>query len=124
MPLVRIRMPVKIDEGVFMQTMELPRLKTTVRLFSPEPGAPGGDLLGFADVTIADAFVIKGIRILMGKASADRPAGPFISFPARKGTGKLEGQYVDIAHPITTEAYHAVRDSILAAYAKASGGQA
>lgn len=100
-----------------MQTLELPRLKTTVRLFSNEANP---DLLGFADVTIAEAFVIKGIRILMGKASADRPAGPFISFPARKGTGKLEGQYVDIAHPITSQAYHAVRDCVLAAYAKAA----
>lgn len=108
-----------------MQTMELPKLKTTVRLFSGTEGAGGGpDLLGFADVTIADAFVIKGIRILMGKASGERPAGPFISFPARKGTGKLEGQYVDIAHPITTEAYQAVRDSILAAFEKAQRGTA
>ncbi len=110
-----------------MQTMELPRLKTTVRLFaggSGEGAEKGAELLGFADVTIADAFVIKGIRILMGKASGEKPGGPFISFPARKGTGKLEGQYVDIAHPITTEAYQAVRECILAAYEKASRGHA
>ena len=102
-----------------MQIMELPKLKTTVHLYHQQTASQ--ELLGFAEVTIADAFVIKGIRILMGKASGERPAGPFISFPARKGTGKLEGQYVDVAHPITSEAYHAVRDCVLAAYEKAAG---
>jgi DNA-binding cell septation regulator SpoVG len=73
-----------------------------VRLYKNE--SESSNLLGVAELVIAEAFVIRGIRILMGEASGDRPAGPFIGFPARKGTGKLEDRYFDIAHPITAEA--------------------
>ena len=94
----------------------VPKLRATVRLYSGE--AENSNLLAFADLTIADAFVIKGIKVLLAQATADKPARPFISFPARKGKG--ENDYVDIAHPITAEAYHAVRDTVLRAYEKAT----
>lgn len=96
-------------------TTAVPKLRATVRLYS---GEGDGKLLAFADLTIADAFVIKGIKVMMAQATAEKPARPFIGFPARKGKG--ENDYVDIAHPITSEAYHAVRDTVLRAYEKAT----
>lgn len=97
-------------------TTAVPKLRATVRLYSGE--AESSNLLAFADLTIADAFVIKGIKVLMAQATADKPARPFIGFPSRKGKG--ENDYQDVAHPITAEAYHAVRDVVLRAYEKAT----
>lgn len=102
-------------------TSAVPKLKATVRLYS---GEGDGSLLAFADLTIADAFVIKGIKVLKGEAHGDKPAGPFIGFPSRKGKGAKGDEYFDIAHPITSEAYHAVRDTVLRAYEKAARGAA
>ncbi len=95
---------------------ELPKLQTTVKLYHADGG--NAEMLGFADVVIADAFVIRGVRILRNKEKGDA----FLSFPARKGTGAQEGKYFDVAHPITAAARQAVIDSVLAAYAKAAQG--
>lgn len=97
---------------------ELPKLESKVKLYHAENG--NAETLGFADVVIADSFVIKGVRILRSKESGV----PFISFPARKGTGAQEGKFFDIAHPITAQARAAVHDAVLAAYEKAVGGTA
>lgn len=97
-------------------TVAVPKLRATVRLYSGE--SESSNLLAFADLTIADAFVIKGIRVMMAQATADKPARPFIGFPSKKGKG--ENDYMDIAHPITSEAYHAVRDTVLRAYERAT----
>lgn len=103
-----------------MEQATLPALKTSVRLYKGENSGTH-ELLAFADLTIGGAFVIKGIKIMMGKSTEDKPAGVFIGFPSRKG--KAEGQYVDVAHPITSEAYHAARECVLAAYQKAAAGE-
>jgi stage V sporulation protein G len=99
----------------------VPKLETTVKLYR-EPGGPS-DLLGFADVVIASSFVIKGLRIIMGKPKDDKPGGPFISFPAKKGNGAAADKWFEIAHPITAEARKAVQECVLSAYAKAAASQ-
>ena len=96
----------------------VPQLEATVKLYQESGGA--SDLLGFADVVIAGAFVIKGVRIIMGKPKDDKPGGPFISFPAKKGNGAASDKYFEIAHPITAEARKAAQDLVLRAYAKAA----
>jgi DNA-binding cell septation regulator SpoVG len=100
--------------------MDCPTLTAHVRLYKNESAS--SNLLGFAELVIAEAFVIRGIRIIMGEASEGRPAGPFVGFPSRKGTGKLEDRYFDIAYPITTEAYQAAKEIILKAFAQACQG--
>ena len=97
----------------------VPKLETTVKLYR-DPGGPN-DLLGFAEIVIAGAFVIKGVRIIMGKPKDDKPGGPFLSFPAKKGNGAAADKWFEIAHPITSEARKAVQDCVLRAYAKAAG---
>lgn len=103
-------------------TQAVPKLETTVTLYRDASG--GSDLLGFADVVIAGSFVIKGVRILMGKPKEDKPAGPFLSFPAKKGSGSGSEKWYDIAFPITKEAHRAVQECVLRAYAKAAAAKA
>ena len=76
--------------------------------------------LVFAEVVIAGSFVIKGVRIVMGKPKDDKPGGPFISFPAQKGKGAAADKYFELAHPVTAEARKAVQECVLRAYAKAA----
>jgi stage V sporulation protein G len=96
-------------------TETLPKLEAKVRLYHDAGGHR--ELLGFADLTIAEAFVIRSIRVLMSKPKEGRPGGPFISFPSRKGG---QDKYFEIAHPITAEARQAAKESVLRAYEEES----
>ncbi|HVE11817.1 MAG TPA: SpoVG family protein [Elusimicrobiota bacterium] len=98
----------------------VPGLAARVRLFRSESGK--AVLLGFADLTIAESFVIKGIRILETKAQEGGSAGTFVSFPRRKGG---EERYFDVAHPVTAAARDKAQAVILESYRSAlaeSGG--
>ncbi len=99
------------------QAASLPSLRTTVRLYQgPQSPNQRAELLGFADLVIAEAFVIKGIRILAGKAGEDKPAGRFIAFPSRKGGGSAQDRYFEVAYPITAQARQAVKEAVLKSY--------
>ena len=69
-----------------------------------------GKLRGVASITIDDAFVVHDIKVIQG----DR--GLFIAMPSRKTS---EGDYRDIAHPITSPARDKIQQAILEAYEKA-----
>ncbi len=69
-----------------------------------------GKLRGVASITIDDAFVVHDIKVIQG----DR--GLFIAMPSRKTS---EGDYRDIAHPITSPARDKIQQAILDAYEKA-----
>lgn len=98
-----------------MPSTMVPSLKPAIRLFRAESGK--NELLGFADLVIADAFVIKGIRILRAKPEGEQQARVFISFPQRKGKGKDEEErYFGVAHPITKDAHAKALESIVSAY--------
>lgn len=74
----------------------------------------GGRVRALASMTIADAFVVHDIRVVDGQN------GMFISMPSRR---KVNGEYIDIAHPITTESRQKVESAILDAYGRALGAQ-
>ncbi|MFH2202487.1 MAG: septation protein SpoVG family protein [Elusimicrobiota bacterium] len=100
---------------------ETPELETRVRVFRAE-GKGKADLLGYADLVIGGSFVIKSIRILQvnpEKAGGEISA-PFISFPSRRVERSEETRYLDVAHPITSEAYHAAAELILNEYNQAA----
>ena len=97
----------------------LPRMEAKVRLYHDATGQ--AELLGFAELVIASAFVIKGIRILLAKPREDRPGGPFISFPSRRGNGASQDRYFEVAHPITASAREAARDLVLKTYEEEAG---
>ena len=100
------------------QTVAMPSIDARVRLYRAE--GPQSQLMGFADLVIGGAFVIRGLRILMSKPTAERQGGLFVAFPSRKGTGEQQDKYFEVAHPITAEARSAVRDLVLAKFEEAS----
>src|SRR5271170_2588249 len=99
--------------------MTLPKLDVRVRPFEDASGRPT-KLLAFAELVIADAFVIKGIRVL----KRDEPGNdePFVVFPAEKGKGAAQDRWYDVAHPVTAEARAVTVKAILEQYEKAKVG--
>lgn len=95
----------------------LPVLEARVRLHSDKTGRHVKHV-GFAELLIAGAFVIKGIRIMKGP----RDPEPFLVFPAERGKGENSGKWYDIAHPSTKFAREVATKVILDAFAKIAGG--
>lgn len=100
-----------------MSAQTLPQMQAKVKLYHHTSG--NRELLGFAELVIANSFVIKSISIVKSLHGED--AQPFVSFPSKKGTGDRAEEYFDIAHPITAEAYQRASEQILKAYEKAAG---
>ena len=82
--------------------MTLPKLDVRVRPFEDASGRPT-KLLAFAELVIADSFVIKGIRVLK-RAEENGGDDAFVVFPAEKGKGAAQDRWFDVAHPVTAEA--------------------
>ncbi|MBI4371385.1 MAG: septation protein SpoVG family protein [Elusimicrobia bacterium] len=94
----------------------LPKLEGRVRLYQDATDRPT-KLLAFAELVIADAFVIKGIRVLQKRAAGEEE--PFVSFPAERGKGEAQERWFDLAHPVTAEARAAATAVVLERYRQA-----
>ncbi len=66
-----------------------------------------GQLLAFASITIDNAFVVRGLKVIKG------PNGLFIAMPTRE---RSPGKFQDIAHPITQAARDQLESVVLAKY--------
>ncbi len=66
-----------------------------------------GKMKAVVSITIDDAFVVHDIKVI------DGGKGLFIAMPSRK---TAEGEYRDIAHPISTESREHLQTMILKAY--------
>lgn len=66
-----------------------------------------GKLKAYVTVTFDGCFVIHNVKIIEGKT------GLFIAMPSRK---TANGEYKDVAHPITPEFRTELQDKILAEY--------
>ncbi|MBR2840272.1 MAG: septation regulator SpoVG [Bacilli bacterium] len=62
-----------------------------------------------ASVTIDECFVVHGIRVIEGDK------GLFTAMPSRKSN---DGEYHDVAHPITPECRKMFEDAIIDEYNK------
>ena len=96
----------------------LPKLDARVRPYQ-DPSDRPTKLMAFAELMIADAFVIKGIRVLKKAEPGIKDGGeaePFVVFPAEKGKGATADRWFDLAHPITAEARNAAIGLILEKY--------
>jgi stage V sporulation protein G len=69
--------------------------------------ATDGKMKAIASITIDDAFVVRDIRVIEGQN------GLFVAMPSRKTP---EGEFRDIAHPITSEARELIQSAILKEY--------
>lgn len=96
-----------------MTTTPMPRLEARVRLHKDETKR-NVKLLAFAELTIGQAFVIRGIRVLQNTDEPDEPA--YIVFPAERGKG--DDRWYDVAHPSTVAARLAATKLILEEYAR------
>lgn len=66
-----------------------------------------GKLRAYVTVTFDDCFVIHNVKIIDGQS------GLFIAMPSRK---TANGEYKDVAHPISPVFRAALQDKILAEY--------
>ena len=65
-------------------------------------------LKAFASITLANLFVIRGLKIIEGTKNR-----MFVAMPSRK---RPDGKHQDIAHPITQEMREYLEDIVLAEY--------
>lgn len=75
------------------------------------------NLLGFAKVTVADAVVLTGIKILKGEE------GNFIGMPTRMFERNGDIEYKEIFYPLYKEVRRRLQDMVLREYDKAVAGQ-
>ena len=66
-----------------------------------------GKLRAYVTVTFDNCFVVHNVKIIEGKS------GLFIAMPSRKTDN---GEYKDVAHPISPEFRNELQDKILAEY--------
>lgn len=66
-----------------------------------------GKMKAIASVTFDDEFVVHDIKIIEGQN------GLFIAMPSRKMS---EGDFRDIAHPLTSETRNKIKDAIFQEY--------
>jgi stage V sporulation protein G len=81
---------------------------TDVKIYPFDTGDKRSNLRAFADVTLDDTLVLKGIKILEGKQG-----GLFIGFPAQKGRDNKYHDYIIVKSP---EFKNTLREQILQAY--------
>jgi stage V sporulation protein G len=65
------------------------------------------NLLAFANVTLNDSFVVKGLKVCTGEN------GHFVAMPSAKDK---QGEYHDVAFPITAEFRQKLVDAVLEEY--------
>jgi len=82
-----------------------PPLKIDVRITSTK-NTYGNPTRATATVTLNDAFVINGFRVVMGEN------GLFCAMPARR----VRDEYVEFCHPITAEFSRTLQASVLGEY--------
>ena len=66
-----------------------------------------GKLKAYVTVTFDNCFVVHNVKIIEGKT------GLFIAMPSRK---TANGEYKDVAHPISPDFRNELQDKILAEY--------
>lgn len=85
---------------------------TDVRIYRVEGT---GNLRAYAAVTLDDAYVIHGLRVLEGEA------GFWVGMPASKNK---RGEFKDIFHPITREARDILVKTVISRYEEGAPEQA
>ncbi len=66
-----------------------------------------GKMKAIVSVTFDDAFVIHDVKVVEGQN------GLFVAMPSRKTP---DGEFRDIAHPITSSAREVIQSAVLEAY--------
>jgi len=88
---------------------------TAVKVIPFDTRATGGKTVAFAEVEIAGALLIKGIRILESGAR-----GLFLGFPSQRAR---RDTFVDLVVPLTAEARRELREAVIDEYKEMTGWQ-
>ncbi len=81
------------------RTLDISEIRITLR--------DDNKLKGFASITLDNAFVVRGLKIIEGAS------GLFIAMPSRK---RKDGTFQDIAHPINMATRQWMENQVVAAY--------
>jgi stage V sporulation protein G len=79
-------------------------LKLDVRV---TPIAPQNNLIGFANVTVADSLVIEGMKVCSGEK------GLYVNMPSVQGK---DGQWRDVVKPITADCRAQITEAVQEGY--------
>jgi len=82
---------------------------TDIRLRLGRGSEEGGKLKAYVDITFDESFVVHGLKIIEGQN------GLFVAMPSRR---MPNGEFKDIAHPITPELRSELTRVILESYEK------
>ncbi len=66
-----------------------------------------GKMKAIVSVTLGEEFVIHDVRIIEGSK------GLFVAMPSKR---RADGEFKDIAHPITTSMRNKIQDAVIKAY--------
>jgi stage V sporulation protein G len=70
-----------------------------------------GKMKAVVSITFDDSFVVHDVKVVEGTN------GLFVAMPSRKTP---DGEYRDIAHPISTDAREVIQTAVLKAYEEAA----
>lgn len=87
---------------------------TEVKVFPFEPGDLQKHLKAYAEITVEDTLILRGIKIF-----EKENGGIFIAFPAIQGKDKT---FHDIIIPKTPDIKSQIRDVVVGAYKKTKSG--
>lgn len=80
---------------------------TEVRISLPKRESGDDKFKAYANITIDNCFVVRGLRIVSGDK------GLFVGYPSRK---LEDGTFKDIAHPLNNDTRKLIEEKVLAAY--------
>ena len=81
---------------------------TEVKIYPFDSGEPDSSLRAYADVTLEQAILIKGFRVLAAKNG-----GLFVGFPSKKGK---DGKFYDMVEIKSADLQSNLRSAVLEAY--------
>ncbi|MDO5088761.1 MAG: septation regulator SpoVG [Leptotrichiaceae bacterium] len=82
---------------------------TDIRLRLGRGSEEGGKLKAYVDITLDESFVVHGLKIIEGQN------GLFVAMPSKRMSN---GEFKDIAHPITPELRSEMTRVVLESYEK------
>lgn len=82
---------------------------TDIRLRLGRGSEEGGKLKAYVDITLDESFVVHGLKIIEGQN------GLFVAMPSKRMSN---GEFKDIAHPITPELRSELTRVVLESYEK------
>ena len=95
---IEVKLQIQLEKGCCSMKI------TDIRLRLGRGAEDGGKLKAYVDVTFDESFVIHGLKIIEGQN------GLFVAMPSRR---MPNGEFKDIAHPITPELRNELTDFII-----------